>query len=173
MRGIAVTGQNRLPTLPNLPTFRELGWPEPDSGTWQGLLVMSGVADGAGEDGHVFRGAAGGAIWCGAVDDLWQFGKPVGTGGPWKDSPVKAGAASDAYLMTGYDRKTLTLKADRDVTVTLEVNVDHQSGWHTCQRFALRAGQACTHVFPEAFSAHWVRFIADRDCQATAWLVYE
>jgi len=141
--------------------------------TWQGLLVMSGVADGAGEDGHVFRGAAGGAIWCGAVDDLWQFGKPVGTGGPWKESPVKAGAASDAYLMTGYDRKTLTLNADRDVTVTLEVNVDHQSGWHTCQRFALRAGQAFTHVFPEAFSAHWVRFIADRDCQATAWLVYE
>lgn len=40
MRGIAVTGQNRLPTLPNLPTFRELGWPEPDSGTWQGLLVQ-------------------------------------------------------------------------------------------------------------------------------------
>ncbi|MES2711303.1 MAG: tripartite tricarboxylate transporter substrate binding protein [Pseudomonadota bacterium] len=40
MRGIAVTGQNRLPTLPNLPTFRELNWPEPDSGTWQGLLVQ-------------------------------------------------------------------------------------------------------------------------------------
>jgi len=40
MRGIAVTGQHRLANLPNLPTFRELGWPEPDSGTWQGLLVQ-------------------------------------------------------------------------------------------------------------------------------------
>ncbi|MDB5316595.1 MAG: Tripartite-type tricarboxylate transporter, receptor component TctC [Rhodospirillales bacterium] len=40
MRGIAVTGQHRLPSLPNLPTFKELGWPEPDSGTWQGLLVQ-------------------------------------------------------------------------------------------------------------------------------------
>jgi tripartite-type tricarboxylate transporter receptor subunit TctC len=40
MRGIAVTGPRRLPTLPNLPTFRELGWPEPDAGTWQGLLVQ-------------------------------------------------------------------------------------------------------------------------------------
>ncbi len=39
MRGLAVTGQRRLPNLPNLPTFRELGWPEPDAGTWQGLLV--------------------------------------------------------------------------------------------------------------------------------------
>ncbi|MBR0655157.1 Bug family tripartite tricarboxylate transporter substrate binding protein [Plastoroseomonas arctica] len=40
MRGIAVTGQHRLATLPNLPTFHELSWPEPDSGTWQGLLVQ-------------------------------------------------------------------------------------------------------------------------------------
>lgn len=40
MRGIAVTGPRRLPSLPNLPTFRELGWPEPDSGTWQGILVQ-------------------------------------------------------------------------------------------------------------------------------------
>jgi tripartite-type tricarboxylate transporter receptor subunit TctC len=40
MRGIAVTGQHRLPNLPNLPTFRELGWPEPDSGTWQGILTQ-------------------------------------------------------------------------------------------------------------------------------------
>jgi tripartite-type tricarboxylate transporter receptor subunit TctC len=40
MRGIAVTGAQRLPAVPNLPTFRELGWPEPESGTWQGLLVQ-------------------------------------------------------------------------------------------------------------------------------------
>ncbi len=40
MRGIAVTGPRRFPNLPNLPTFRELGWPEADSGTWQGILVQ-------------------------------------------------------------------------------------------------------------------------------------
>ncbi|PZW51142.1 tripartite-type tricarboxylate transporter receptor subunit TctC [Humitalea rosea] len=40
MRGIAVTGPHRLAAVPDLPTFRELGWPEPDSGTWQGLLVQ-------------------------------------------------------------------------------------------------------------------------------------
>ena len=40
MRGIAVTGQRRFPNLPDLPTFREMGWPEPDAGTWQGLLVQ-------------------------------------------------------------------------------------------------------------------------------------
>ena len=40
MRGIAVSGTHRLPAVPNLPTFAELGWPEPDAGTWQGLLVQ-------------------------------------------------------------------------------------------------------------------------------------
>jgi tripartite-type tricarboxylate transporter receptor subunit TctC len=40
MRGVAVTGPRRFPNLPNLPTFRELGWPEPDAGTWQGILVQ-------------------------------------------------------------------------------------------------------------------------------------
>ena len=40
MRGIAVTGPRRFDNLPNLPTFREMGWPEPDAGTWQGILVQ-------------------------------------------------------------------------------------------------------------------------------------
>ena len=40
MRGIAVSGPRRLPNLPNLPTFAELGWPHPNAGTWQGVLVQ-------------------------------------------------------------------------------------------------------------------------------------
>ena len=40
MRGIAVSGTHRLTAVPELPTFAELGWPLPDSGTWQGLLVQ-------------------------------------------------------------------------------------------------------------------------------------
>ena len=51
------------------------------------------------------------------------LGKPRGDGGPWKDTKVKAGTASDPYLMTAYDRKSLTLSADRDVTLTAEIAV--------------------------------------------------
>ena len=40
MRGIAVSGTHRLASLPALPTFAELGWPHPNAGTWQGVLVQ-------------------------------------------------------------------------------------------------------------------------------------
>ena len=40
MRGIAVSGPQRLAALPNVPTFKELGWPMDDAGTWQGILVQ-------------------------------------------------------------------------------------------------------------------------------------
>jgi tripartite-type tricarboxylate transporter receptor subunit TctC len=43
MRGIAVSGPHRLASLPALPTFAELGWPHPNAGTWQGVLVQGGT----------------------------------------------------------------------------------------------------------------------------------
>jgi hypothetical protein len=142
--------------------------------TWNGLLVLSGVRVGARPDEHVCVDDAGHAgLWFGAIDDLWQLGKPVGQGGPWQDSQVTRGQPSDPYLMTGYDRKTLALTADRDVQITVEVDVDHHSGWHLYQVFPLRAGATTTHEFPTGYSAHWLRVIADQDCRATAQLSYE
>jgi tripartite-type tricarboxylate transporter receptor subunit TctC len=43
LRGIAVSGPHRLADFPALPTFAELGWPAPESGTWQGVLVAGGT----------------------------------------------------------------------------------------------------------------------------------
>lgn len=40
MRGLAVSGPKRLAALPDVPTFREVGWPMSDAGTWQGLMVQ-------------------------------------------------------------------------------------------------------------------------------------
>lgn len=40
IRGIAVSGPVRLPWALDLPTFAELGWPMPNAGSWQGVLVQ-------------------------------------------------------------------------------------------------------------------------------------
>ncbi len=142
--------------------------------SWNGLLVLAGVRSGAEPGGHIFADPDNDiSLWLGGIDDLWKFGKPVGKGGPWKNSRIAGGDPSDAYLMTGYDKKTLTLLSDRDTAVTIEVDVDHQSGWHQYRTLNLKAGEGLTYAFPPAFSAHWVRFIAADDCTATAQLVYE
>lgn len=43
LRAIAVTGQNRTPALPQLPTFAEAGMPTFDVKTWNGVLAPAGV----------------------------------------------------------------------------------------------------------------------------------
>lgn len=40
--GIAVTGDERLKSVPELPTFKESGLPLPNAGTWQGVLTTAG-----------------------------------------------------------------------------------------------------------------------------------
>lgn len=144
-----------------------------DYATWRGLLVLSGVKPAAPASNHVVKSADGKtALWLGAIDDLWQLGKPVGQGGPWKDSAVKAGAPSDAYLMNGYDKKNLKLVADQDCSITLEADFDLLSGFHKFQTFTLKAGQELSYDFPGDFAAHWVRVVCDKETKATAWFTY-
>ncbi len=145
--------------------------------SWRGLLVLGGLRpDAVSGDGHVFRAEGGGpALWFGDVDDLWKFGKPVGRGGPWRGSPVKPGVPSDPYLMTGYDRKTLTLSHDAGSPVEfgVEVDVTADGRWRRYARFKVPAGESLTHRFPEGYAAHWVRVVADAECRAGATLLYE
>lgn len=139
--------------------------------SYRGLLFISGIsADGPhiihSDDGKV-------ALWAGAVDDLWQFGKPRGTGGPWKDTAVKADVASDPYLMTGFDKKTLKVSADAAVKVRVEVELTGTGLWRTWQTLSVAPGKATEYRFPDAFNAYWVRVVADHDCTATAQLRYD
>ena len=142
--------------------------------TWRGLLVLSGTRRDAKPDGHYFSAGEGLGLWFGKVDDLWKMGKPVGRGGPWMKTEAKADVPSDPYLMTGFDKKTMTLSHDgkSDVAFTVEVDFDHR-GWHCYQTFRVPAGQTVTHEFPAGFSAHWLRVSVDQSCSATAQLSYE
>lgn len=146
-----------------------------DYNTWNGLLVMSGIQRGAETSGSVYMNPEKTAgLWFGSIDDLWKLGKPVGQGGPWKNCEVKRQVMSDPYLMTGYDKKTLTLQADRDVKVTLWLSVSHYLDEKVnYKEFELKAGEELVYEFPEGFSAHWASLMADKDCKITAQFLYE
>jgi hypothetical protein len=96
----------------------------------------------------------------------------VWEGGVWKNTAVKANQPSLPYLMTGYDKKKITLTANNDVTITLEVDVNHNE-WNEYKQIKVPAGKTIEHIFPDGFSAHWIRAVADKDCTATLWLKYD
>jgi tripartite-type tricarboxylate transporter receptor subunit TctC len=43
LKGIAVSGEKRLPQLANLPTFKEINMPIVETGSWQGFLASKGT----------------------------------------------------------------------------------------------------------------------------------
>ncbi len=144
-----------------------------DYASYRGLVVMSGVATDA-KNERIIRSDDGKcALWVGSVDDLWQFGKPRGRGGPWRDTAVKAGQPSDSYLCTGFDRKKLTLTTSAAAKVRIEADVTGTGIWAHVTTLATSAGKPENYEFPEAFGAYWLRFTSDTDATASALLEYD
>ncbi len=141
--------------------------------SYRGLFIISGIATNAPDNPHIIRSSDGKtALWAGAIDDIWKLGKPVGIGGPWKKTKVEANIPSDPYLLTAYDKKTLTLEADQALTITAEIDLTGEGRWAPYARFEVKPGAAATHVFPEDFQAYWIRFQASAPCTASAQLDY-
>ena len=147
-----------------------------DFASYRGLLVLSGISDEAPAGGRVVRSDDGKcALWVGTVDDLWTFGKPRGTGGPWLDTAVKADEPSDPYLATGYDRKKLTLshKSDQPVAFHIEADFTGDGSWQRFESLVVPSGEALEFTFPDAFGAYWLRVVSAADTTATARFVYD
>ena len=142
--------------------------------SWRGLLVLAGDQTTPISDANPFVGQPQANLWFGKTDDLWQFGKPQGWGGPWLDQPVPAGRPSDPYLMTGFDQKVLHLchEADRTVQFRVEVDFVGTQAWKTYGVIDVPAHGYVHHEFPAGFSAHWVRLTANAPCTATAQFMY-
>ncbi len=155
----------------------------PDFCFWQGMFVMAGAQT----DNAVGQPQSG--LWFGNIDELWKMGKPRGWGGPWWQTPVKAGATSAPFLMTGFDKKVVHLAHDqaRSVTFIIEADFLGNGTWRTYRSFDVLGnprtrrgvlglpaeGQGYMHhEFPDGFSAHWVRVTVDSDCKATVYFMY-
>ncbi|HEV2528804.1 MAG TPA: hypothetical protein VGT61_10185 [Thermomicrobiales bacterium] len=146
----------------------------PDFCSWNGMLVLSGNQVTPINDTNLWAGEPQNNLWFGKTDDLWQFGKPAGWGGPWWKSSATANEPSDPYLMTGFEHKVLHLTHEADTAVTFTIQVDFlgDGSWATYGTYEVGPNGYTHHEFPSGFSAHWVRLLADTDCTATAYLTY-
>lgn len=147
-----------------------------DYASYRGMLLMTGINPEEGRNNpHVIVSADGkAAVWAGAIDDLWTLGKPVGHGGPWMNTVVKAGEPSDPYLIAFYDKKSLELSSDKDAEITIEVDPTGNGDWMPYRTEMVTAGKSILYQFPESFQARWIRFVSDRDgAKVSTLLKYE
>lgn len=147
-----------------------------DYASYRGMLVMTGITPNPEiNNEHLITSSDQKlTLWAGAIDDLWKMGKPTGTGGPWANTQVKAGVASDPYLFGFYDRKTLKITHDSPETVRFSIEFEPigHGPWMEWKEVEVKAGESFELTFPEGLEARWIRFTADRDCKATTWLKY-
>ena len=147
-----------------------------DYASYRGLLVMTGIQSSAMNSEHIVSSADGKCkVWCGTIDDLWKMGKPTGHGGPWCKDSVKANIPSDPYLISHYNIKTLRLDnlGDRPVIYTVQVDPTGDGTWMNYAKYKVRAGSSLIKVLPAHYFARWIRFVADKDTIASAWLEYK
>jgi hypothetical protein len=149
-------------------------WVLGDFCTWKGLLVLGADNASPSQGDNELCAEPQSGLWFGKTDDLWQFGKPAGWGGPWWETPVEAGVPSDPYLFTGFDKKGLHLshQSSGEVRFTVEIDFLGNGSWHPYTTIPVGPKGYAFHNFPSAFSGHWLRLTSDQPCVATAHLHY-
>lgn len=145
-----------------------------DYTSWNGMLVLAGDQTTPINDSNTYVGQPQANLWFGKTDDLWQWGKPIGWGGPWYSAAVAAGVPSDPYLMTGFEHKCLHIRNEgaAGARFTVEVDFMGQGQWCRYTELETPVGGYAHHVFPTGFSAHWVRLVSDAATTATAQFMY-
>lgn len=140
----------------------------PDFCAFRGLFAVGGNQTTPNRDNNAVVGQPQAGLWFGKTDDLWSWGKPQGWGGPWWKSNVTKGVASDPFLLTGFERKMLHISADKPTAFDIEIDFMGNNTWHRYEQIKVPVEGYAKHIFPDAFSAHWVRITPHADCRATA-----
>jgi len=148
-----------------------------DYASYRGMLLLTGVdPEAAASNEHIVVSDDGEvAVWTGAIDDLWQLGKPVGKGGPWANSEITAGAPSDPYLFAFYDKRSLEISHDGAEAVTFKIQMEPigHGPWMDWKEVTVPAGKKHVEQFPDGIEARWVRLVGKQNCKATAQFTYE
>ena len=150
----------------------------PDFCSWKGMLVLGGnqatpMKFGP-QDRNPLAGQPQAGLWFGKTDDLWDFGKPTGTGGVWYNTAVHAGEISDPFLMYGFDKKSVHFYQDSEAVVEMTIETDFMGNgdFKVFKKIKVEPGEYLHYEFPDNYSAHWMRISIDKACNATAMVIY-
>ena len=95
-----------------------------------------------------------------------ELGKRAEWGGVWRS----AGEPSEPFLMTGFGKKALHLELAPGGIMRGEVDFLGDGTWEKYEDLNVQGYKI--HVFPNGFSAHWVRLTALQAGRATAEFHY-
>lgn len=148
-----------------------------DYASYRGLLVLTGINPSKtnGNNHIIVSDDNKAAIWAGTIDDLWQLGKPSGQGGPWHNSEVKSGIASDPFLFGFYDYRSVVLshRSPSEVKFSIEFDPTGDGQWFYYKDFIVQPNTKNEYIFPASLNARWVRVVANKNTTATCWFYYQ
>ena len=144
----------------------------PDYCSFRGLLALGGNETSPNQDANAVAGQPQSGIWFGKTDDLWSWGQPQGWGGVWRKEQVTAGKPSDPFLLTDFRRKMLHLISDRNTTVDIQIDFLGNGTWVKYETVKLTGAEYHAVLFPDSFSAQWIRLFPNTSCNMTAEFIF-
>ncbi len=112
-------------------------------------------------------------LWFVEPAQLDDLGPVIGRGGVWVQEDIAAGAPSDPYLISGYDRRGLHLahRGTEPATVAIEIDAKGDGIWRKSREIVVPAGGSVWTEITER--AVWLRLSSPKPItQATAWFQF-
>lgn len=109
-------------------------------------------------------------LWFLKPDQLDQLGPVIGRGGVWVQEDVAASAASDPYLFSGYDHRSLVISHKENHTVRLRLEVDARGNgeWQHLRDVDVAADAPSYVNFTSADRGAWIRLVAQSSARGVS-----
>jgi hypothetical protein len=120
---------------------------------WQGKIVLAGGQD------DIASGSPQSLLEFTTLEKLAAGPKVMGKATFWRKSSMLANQVSDPLLIQGFDKKTLHLNNDSDqpIQIDLEIDATGTDQFAVLYRVELAPRAYVPYVFPQGYSASWLR----------------
>jgi hypothetical protein len=120
---------------------------------WRGAIILAG-----GQNDRL-TGSAQPLLKETFLESLVNGAKPSGKGAVWRNATVGAGTVSDSFLIDGFDKKTVHFSNESDQPMQFDIDVDVTGTdvYRVLYRMEVPGRGYIPYVFPQGYSATWVR----------------